>query len=121
MARPGMLRSLIAFVVYRRLVALAATAAVAAYGVFAYLNTAIEAYPDVTNVQVGIIAQAPGLAPEEVERQITLPLERVLNGTPCPLGGHPAAAPGRPARRRGAGDGARLHAAGQDLLLPAQQ
>jgi cobalt-zinc-cadmium resistance protein CzcA len=82
MARPGMLRSLIAFVVYRRLVALAATAAVAAYGVFAYLNTAIEAYPDVTNVQVGIIAQAPGLAPEEVERQITLPLERVLNGTP---------------------------------------
>ena len=77
-----MLRALISFVVYRRLVALAATAAVAAYGVFAYLDTAIEAYPDVTNVQVGIIAQAPGLAPEEVERQITLPLERVLNGTP---------------------------------------
>ena len=77
-----MLRSLIAFVVHRRLVALAATAAIAVYGVYAYLQTAIEAYPDVTNVQVGIIAQAPGLAPEEVERQITLPLERVLNGTP---------------------------------------
>ncbi|WPB55529.1 CusA/CzcA family heavy metal efflux RND transporter [Xylophilus sp. GOD-11R] len=77
-----MLRSLISFVVHRRLAALVATAAVAAYGVFAYLDTAIEAYPDVTNVQVGIIAQAPGLAPEEVERQITLPLERVLNGTP---------------------------------------
>ncbi len=77
-----MLRHLIAFVVHRRLVALSATAAIALYGIFAFLNTAIEAYPDVTNVQVGVIAQAPGLAPEEVERQITLPLERALNGTP---------------------------------------
>ncbi len=77
-----MLRSLISFVVHRRLVAVCATLAIAVYGIYSYLNTAIEAYPDVTNVQVGIIAQAPGLAPEEVERQITLPLERELNGTP---------------------------------------
>ena len=77
-----MLRSLIAFVVHRRLLALCATVAIAVYGVWSYLNTAIEAYPDVTNVQVGVIAQAPGLAPEEVERQITQPLERELNGTP---------------------------------------
>ena len=48
-----MLRSLIAFVVHRRLLAVCATAAIAAYGVWSYLNTAIEAYPDVTNVQVG--------------------------------------------------------------------
>jgi len=75
-------RSLIALVVHRRLVALTATLLVAIYGVYAFLNTAIEAYPDVTNVQVGIISLAPGLAPEEVERQVTLPLERVLNGTP---------------------------------------
>ena len=77
-----MLRSLIAFVVHRRLVALCATLIIAIYGVYSYLHTAIEAYPDVTNVQVGVIAQAPGLAPEEVERQITQPLERELNGTP---------------------------------------
>nr|WP_206606470.1 efflux RND transporter permease subunit [Steroidobacter cummioxidans] len=77
-----MLRSLIAQVVHRRLVALAITAAVAIYGLFAYFDTAIEAYPDVTNVQVGVITQAPGLPPEEIERQITLPLERALNGTP---------------------------------------
>ncbi|WP_293780006.1 CusA/CzcA family heavy metal efflux RND transporter [uncultured Oxalicibacterium sp.] len=77
-----MLKAFLSFVVHRRLVALVFTAAVAVYGVYSYLHTAIEAYPDVTNVQVGIIAQAPGLAPEEVERQITLPLERVLNGTP---------------------------------------
>lgn len=77
-----MLRSFIAFVVHRRLLALCATLAIAIYGVYAYLQTAIEAYPDVTNVQVGVITQAPGLAPEEVERQITQPLERELNGTP---------------------------------------
>ena len=77
-----MLRAFIDFVVHRRLVALCATLAIAIYGIYAYLQTAIEAYPDVTNVQVGIIAQAPGLAPEEVERQITQPLERELNGTP---------------------------------------
>ncbi|WP_027014277.1 efflux RND transporter permease subunit [Comamonas composti] len=77
-----MLRSLIAFVVHRRMVAVCATLLIAVYGVYSYLQTAIEAYPDVTNVQVGVIAQAPGLAPEEVERQITQPLERELNGTP---------------------------------------
>jgi len=76
------MRSLIALVVHRRLVALTATLLVAIYGVYAFLNTAIEAYPDVTNVQVGIISLAPGLAPEEVERQVTFPLERALNGTP---------------------------------------
>jgi hypothetical protein len=38
-------------------VALCATLAIAIYGVYAYLQTAIEAYPDVTNVQVGIIAR----------------------------------------------------------------
>ncbi|CAM4309332.1 CusA/CzcA family heavy metal efflux RND transporter [Comamonas aquatilis] len=77
-----MLRSFISFVVHRRLLAVCATLAIAIYGVYSYLQTAIEAYPDVTNVQVGVIAQAPGLAPEEVERQITQPLERELNGTP---------------------------------------
>ena len=47
-----MLRSFISFVVHRRLVALSVTLAIAIYGVYAYLQTAIEAYPDVTNVQV---------------------------------------------------------------------
>lgn len=52
------------------------------YGLYAYFNTAIEAYPDVTPVQVYVIGQVPGLAPDEVERQLTVPLERALNGTP---------------------------------------
>ncbi len=77
-----MLHALIEQCVRRRVAAVALTLAVAAYGVHAYLRTSIEAYPDVTNTQVTVIAQLPGYAPEEIERQVTIPLERVLNGTP---------------------------------------
>src|SRR5438105_10468631 len=77
-----MLRHLIQFCVRKRLPVLAITAAIAAYGVKAYLDLPVEAFPDVTNLQVQVIAQLPGLAPEEIERQITVPIERVLNGTP---------------------------------------
>lgn len=61
---------------------LAVVLGIAAYGAVAYRETAIEAFPDVTNIQVNVIAQMPGQAPEEIERQVTIPLERVLNGTP---------------------------------------
>src|ERR1041384_5609487 len=77
-----MLRSLIHYCVRRRIPVLAVTLAIAAYGVRAYLQTPVEAFPDVTNLQVQVIAQLPGLAPEEIERQVTVPLERELNGTP---------------------------------------
>ncbi len=59
-----------------------ATIVVAVLGLRAYFDTPIEAYPDVTNTQVTVITQLPGNAPEEIERRITVPLERELNGTP---------------------------------------
>ena len=77
-----MIRALIRACIQKRFVAVVVTLLVAAYGLSAYLKTPIEAYPDVTNVQVNVVAQLSGLAPEEVERQITIPLERALNGTP---------------------------------------
>ena len=77
-----MLRPLIELCVRRRLPVLVVTAGIAAYGVNAYLSLPVEAYPDVSNVQVVVIAQLPGQAPEEIERQVTVPIERVLNGTP---------------------------------------
>ena len=77
-----MLRQLIELCVRRRLPALAVTAGIALYGVNAYLSLPVEAYPDVSNVQVVVIAQLAGQAPEEIERQVTVPIERVLNGTP---------------------------------------
>jgi cobalt-zinc-cadmium resistance protein CzcA len=77
-----MLQLLIETCVHRRAAALFATLVVAAFGLHAYLDTPIEAYPDVTNIQVTLITQLPGNAPEEIERRITVPLERELNGTP---------------------------------------
>src|SRR3954471_12561240 len=50
------------------------------YGGFIAFNSEIEAFPDVTNVQVQVITQYPGKAAEEVERQVTIPLETVTNG-----------------------------------------
>ena len=76
-----MLEKLIEACVHRRVAAVFAVAVMAAFGVRAYLNTPIEAFPDVTNAQVTVIAQMPGYAPEEIERAVTVPLERALNGT----------------------------------------
>src|SRR5215813_315966 len=77
-----MLKHVIDLCVSRRLAVVAFTLGVAVYGFGAYRDTPIEAFPDVTNYQVNVITKAPGLASEEVEKQITLPLERELNGTP---------------------------------------
>jgi cobalt-zinc-cadmium resistance protein CzcA len=73
---------LIELCVRRRLAVLIVALGIAAWGIHAYLDTAIEAFPDVTNIHVNVIAQMPGQAPEEIERQVTVPLERVLNGVP---------------------------------------
>lgn len=77
-----MLRNLIHACVQRRLAVLLLMAVFAAFGLRAYLATPIEAFPDVTNAQVQVITQMPGYAAEEIERQVTVPLERTLNGTP---------------------------------------
>src|SRR5262245_30718995 len=77
-----MLRLLIEACVHRRVAVMFITLIVAAFGLHAYFDTPIEAYPDVTNTQVTVITQLPGNAPEEIERRITVPLERELNGTP---------------------------------------
>jgi cobalt-zinc-cadmium resistance protein CzcA len=77
-----MLRLFIETCVHRRVATLFVTLVVAAFGLHAYIGTPIEAYPDVTNIQVTVITQLPGNAPEEIERRVTVPLERELNGTP---------------------------------------
>lgn len=77
-----MLQQVLRLCIQRRFAAIVVTLVVAAYGAFAYLRTPVEAYPDVTNVQVEVVAQLAGLAPEEMERQVTIPLERALNGNP---------------------------------------
>jgi Cu/Ag efflux pump CusA len=71
-AGEAMLRQLIELCIRKRLAVLVVTAGLAAYGINAYLSLPIEAYPDVSNVQVKVIAQLPGQAPEEIERQVTV-------------------------------------------------
>ncbi len=77
-----MLRTLIETCVHRRLAVITITVIISIFGIHAFMETPIEAYPDVTNTQVTVISLMSGYAPEEVERQVTVPLERVLNGTP---------------------------------------
>ena len=51
-------------------------------GVIAFQNLSVEAFPDVTDTQVTVIALFPGRAAEEVEKQVTLPIETALAGLP---------------------------------------
>ncbi|GAO36738.1 acriflavin resistance protein [Sulfuricella sp. T08] len=77
-----MLNKLIDFVFAQRVFVLILTAALVAFGYRALTNLPIEAFPDVQDVQVQIVTQYPGQAPEEVERTITLPIEREMSGVP---------------------------------------
>src|SRR5712671_3824865 len=52
------------------------------FGIYAWTQLAIDAYPILSPVKVQVTVQVPGLAAEEVEQQIKIPLERALNGTP---------------------------------------
>jgi heavy metal efflux system protein len=77
-----MLERLLQFSLARRIVPFLIAAALAGWGLYAYKNLTIEAFPDPTDTQVQIITLFPGQPTEEVERRVSLPLERALNGTP---------------------------------------
>lgn len=77
-----MLERLITFALAQRVFVLAAVGVLFLFGLYAVDNVPIEAFPDVQDVQVSIVTQAVGLAPEEVERSISLPIEREMNGVP---------------------------------------
>ena len=65
-----------------RWIVLAATAAVVAAGALAFRDLPIDAFPDTTPTQVQVNAVAPALTPEEVEQQLTVPIEHALSGLP---------------------------------------
>jgi cobalt-zinc-cadmium resistance protein CzcA len=73
---------LVGFALRKRLVVALVCVFTAIYGYYSWTRLAIEAYPDVADTASQVITQAPGLAAEEVEQQVTIPLERELNGTP---------------------------------------
>ena len=66
-----------------------ATALVAAYGLLELTRLPIDAVPDITNRQVQVTTVAPALAPEQIERQVTYPIETAMAGIPgLRPGGH---------------------------------
>lgn len=70
------------YVTHHRLAVALVTALVAAAGLWSFINLQIDAIPDITGVQVQINTQVPALAPEEIERLVTLPIERAMGGQP---------------------------------------
>ncbi|MEZ4432022.1 MAG: CusA/CzcA family heavy metal efflux RND transporter [bacterium] len=77
-----MIRRLIDLSLDNRLLVVSAWLLVAVFGVRAMRALPIDAVPDVTNVQVQVLTNSPGLAPEEVERFITFPVETAVSGLP---------------------------------------
>ncbi len=77
-----MIDRLIRFSVSHRLLVLLVVATVAGAGAYSFQRLPIDAVPDVTNTQVQILTVAPALAPLEVERQITFPIEVAMSGLP---------------------------------------
>lgn len=77
-----MLRQLVNFAVSQRAFVLLAFAIMSVVGLRVLNDLPIEAFPDVQDVQVQVITQVPGKAPEEIERSITLPIEREMSGVP---------------------------------------
>src|SRR5438309_921028 len=77
-----MIRGLIDFALNNRLLVLLFTLALFVWGIISFRNLPVEAYPDVANNYVQVITQWPGRAAEEVEQQVTIPIEIVMNGLP---------------------------------------
>ncbi|MFN4359724.1 MAG: efflux RND transporter permease subunit [Hylemonella sp.] len=76
------MRRLIHYAVHQPLFIVLGTLLFALAGVIAFKSLSVEAFPDVTDTQVTVIALYPGRAAEEVEKQVTLPIETALSGLP---------------------------------------
>src|SRR3984893_19207911 len=73
------IKKVLAFSLKNRLFIFLATLILIIWGVMAFKNIPIEAFPDVTNTQITIITQWPGRSAEEVEKYVTIPVEIAMN------------------------------------------
>jgi len=77
-----MIRRVVDFALNNRLLVLAFALLLFAGGIVAFRHLPIEAYPDVADNYVEVITQWPGISAEQIEQQVTIPLEIVMNGIP---------------------------------------
>src|SRR5512141_331540 len=77
-----MINRLVWFAVSQRFIVIVAMLCLAVWGIVSFRNLPIDAYPDLSPPRVQIVTQWPGHAAEEVERQISVPLEVEMNGIP---------------------------------------
>src|SRR5580692_3005244 len=77
-----MIRALVNFALNNRFIVVVGAILLLGWGAFSFHNLPVEAYPDVANNYVQIITQWPGRAAEEVEQQVTIPIEIQMNGIP---------------------------------------
>jgi len=77
-----MIRKLVDFALENRFLVLAAALVLFGWGAISFHQLPVEAYPDVADNYVEIITQWPGISAEQIEQQVTIPLEIVMNGIP---------------------------------------
>jgi cobalt-zinc-cadmium resistance protein CzcA len=77
-----MLKKIIFVAIHRRGLMLTLFIFLAFTGYYSWTRLAIDAYPDIADTTVQVVTQVPGLAAEEIEQQISIPLERAMNGLP---------------------------------------
>lgn len=77
-----MKKSIIDTAIHKRWLVAALFALLCIFGYYSWKQLSIEAYPDIADVTSQVVTQVPGLAAEEIELQITIPIERALNGMP---------------------------------------
>ncbi len=77
-----MIDKFVSFCLHHRISVIVLAALLGGFGVYAWVTLSVEAYPELGDVASQVTTQIPGLAAEEVEQLITVPLERAINGTP---------------------------------------
>lgn len=76
------MKKIICLAIHRRGLTMVLFVLLAAAGIYSWTRLAIDAYPDIADTTVQVVTQVPGLAAEEIEQQISVPIERVMNGLP---------------------------------------
>lgn len=77
-----MLEKIIAFTLKQKGMIIFLSLVLVVFGLYSYFTLPIDAFPDVTNIQVEIVSRADGLSAIEIERNVTYPIETSMRGLP---------------------------------------